>query len=172
MHLAADEVLAHCEVALVLLNEERDEVRWRVHWVGAMALLRMVGHVLDKVDAQRDQALCQRLQIAWQEWNSGHPDHVIFREFIKPERDSLLKEFRSSIHPSGIVPILIENVFIRFTEDEKGDIDRLEILDENLFRPRLEGYGAGEDARDLYRAALDWWGQQLATLRVMPPHEA
>jgi hypothetical protein len=165
MHMAADEVIAHCEEALALLEEECDEVRWRVHWVGAMALLRMIGHVLEKVDAQRDEEFARRLQAAWREWNSDLADHVIFREFIKPERDNLLKEFRSSIHPSGMIPILIENVLVQFTEDENGDIDQLEILDENIFRPRLEGYGAGEDARDLYRTALDWWRKQITLLR-------
>ena len=52
MTAAARKVLADCEVALEMLEEEEDEQRWRVLWAGAMALLRAVGHVLQKVDCQ------------------------------------------------------------------------------------------------------------------------
>ena len=50
MTVAARRVLADCEVVLEMLDAEREEQRWRVLWVGALALLRAVGHVLRKVD--------------------------------------------------------------------------------------------------------------------------
>ena len=46
------EVLEDCRMALTLLEEERDYRRWRVHWAAAVALVRAVGHVLDKVDGK------------------------------------------------------------------------------------------------------------------------
>lgn len=43
MTRAARTVLADCEIALELLEDQEDEGRWRVHWVGAIALIRAVG---------------------------------------------------------------------------------------------------------------------------------
>ena len=43
-------VLEDCRLALQLLEEETDLRRWRLHWVAAVALVRAVGHVLEKVD--------------------------------------------------------------------------------------------------------------------------
>ena len=41
-------VLDDCRLALQLLEEETDPQRWRIHWVAALALVRAVGHVLDR----------------------------------------------------------------------------------------------------------------------------
>lgn len=167
MSLSAEEVLKHCKVALVLLEEEQDETRWNVHWVGAMSLIRAVGHVLDKVDGAKDPRLRSRVDVAFAAWKSKDPSHAIFRDFIEPERNSVLKEFRSSIHPTGIVRLVIEGIKIRFSEDSDGNVQGVQIVDGNLYRPRLEGYGKGEDARDLYEAAIGWWETQLARLSIL-----
>jgi hypothetical protein len=45
-------VLEDCKLALQLLENETDLRRWRLHWVSAIALIRAVGHVLDKVDGK------------------------------------------------------------------------------------------------------------------------
>ena len=39
-------------------------------------------------------------------------------------------------------------------------------LDENLFRPVTGGFGAGEDARDVYRGAIEWWDAELSRLEA------
>lgn len=49
---AARKVLEDCKAALDMLDEEGDEQRWRVLWAGAMALVRAVGHVLQKIDGE------------------------------------------------------------------------------------------------------------------------
>ncbi|MEO7603041.1 MAG: hypothetical protein ABIS39_07250 [Sphingomicrobium sp.] len=160
--MRVEEVLEHCEVALGLLEDERDTLKWNVHWVGAIALIRMVGHAL----LQEKERFGEKLPRAWADWNSENSEHRVFREFIKLERDTLLKEAQSSIHPSGIIPLITQDLFIRFTKDETGNIDQLEILEENIFRPRLDGFMAGEDARGIYRQALNWWRAQLSKLET------
>ena len=37
-------------------------------------------------------------------------------------------------------------------------------LDKNIYRPILDGYSEGNDARDVYREALDWWDNELSLI--------
>lgn len=41
------------------------------------------------------------------------------------------------------------------------------VLDENLFRPVTEGFGVGEDARDVYGEAITWWDEELTRLEAV-----
>lgn len=34
-------------------------------------------------------------------------------------------------------------------------------LYENLFKPMVDGFGQGENARDVYRDAIKWWEHEL-----------
>ena len=162
--LAASKVLRLCKVSLELLQEETDEVRWNVHWFGAVSLLRAVGHVLVKVDGPKSAKLRNRLDDAYSDWKSTNPNHAIFRDFIDSERNNLLKEFRSSVHPNHVTRLVIEDVKFRYWANTDGSASDIHLLDENLFRPVLGGYGQGEDARDIYEAAIGWWQAQLNLL--------
>jgi hypothetical protein len=62
----ASQVLADCRTALQLLEEEKDLQRWRIHWVAALALVRAVGHVLDKMDGSDAAAA----RAAYKNWKS------------------------------------------------------------------------------------------------------
>ena len=140
-----------------LLEDERDERRWRVLWVGALALLRAVGHVLWKVDGRTPQAR-EALHAAYKNWKARHPEHLVFLEFIDKERNKTIKEYRLSVLDSTEVAVVV------------GDLDAgyvTETLDENLFRPVTEGFGVGEDARDVYRQAIKWWDEQLTRLEAV-----
>lgn len=72
MMTRAQTVLDDCRVALQLLEEEKDLQRWRVHWVAALALVRAVGHVLDKVDGA-DPAIGAAAREAYKRWKSRAP---------------------------------------------------------------------------------------------------
>jgi len=154
--LEARMVLADCEAALEMLEDERDEQRWRVLWVGALALVRAVGHVLWKVDARIPEAR-EAIKAAYGSWKSKQPEHLIFREFIERERNNILKEYRMNVLDSSEVVVVVGDSEAGYTTD---------ILDENLSRPMVEGFGVGEDARDVYRAALKWWDEQLTRLEA------
>jgi hypothetical protein len=154
----ARRVLADCEAALEMLEDERDEQRWRVLWVGALALVRAVGHVLGNVDGRIPEAR-DAIKAAYGSWKSKQrPEHLVFREFIDRERNNILKEYRMNVLDSSEVAVVAGDSEAGYTTDT---------LDENLYRPTEEGFGVGEDARDVYREAIGWWDEQLARLEAV-----
>ena len=146
---AARIVLADCVLAHKLLDEETDEKLWRVHWVGALSLIRAVGNVLEKIDGT-DPIYRKISNAMFRAWlNEMNPEHQIFRDFIKHERDLMLKEYSTSVNLDSIVPLLVLPV------------DVVSPTDQNIFRPMESGPWAGEDARDIYQLAIEWWVVQL-----------
>ena len=117
MTAVARRVLGDCEAALETLEEERNERRWRVLWVGAMALLRAVGHVLRKVDGEvlRQGAA---IDAAYQGWTDLRPEHAVFRDFIEDERNNILKEYRLNI--VGSVEVSVAAVVVDPDERRKA----------------------------------------------------
>jgi hypothetical protein len=66
----------------------------RLRWVAVITLLRAVGHALDSVDVRRSPAMKASAKDAWNRWRQSPFEHLIFHEFIKRERDVVLKEYR------------------------------------------------------------------------------
>lgn len=154
MTVAARRVLGDCEAVLAMLEDERDEQRWRVLWVGALALLRAVGHVLWNVDGRIPQAR-EAIKAAYGSWKAEQPEHLVFREFIERQRNNILKMYRMNVLDSSEVPVVVRDSNAGYITD---------VFAENLFRPVEEGFGAGEDARDVYREAIRWWKAELSRL--------
>lgn len=164
MTLSARAVLADVRLALDMLQAEHDRDRWRVHWAGGAALLRAVGHVLLNVDQKADARLASVADAAHQRWRSADPAHAVYREFILEERNNILKEYRSKVHPLDNVPVAIRLTLVHPETGEVRYVDKVADLDENLFRPLVEGYGEGEDARDVFEEAIDWWERELTAI--------
>jgi hypothetical protein len=163
MTYAAREVLDDCRLALAMLEEETDLARWRVHWTGAVALLRAVGHVLDKVDGE--DPLTKRLASqAFKRWKGSAPEHEIFREFIEPERNSVLKEYRFRHHPLDEVQMAVGYTLQNPVTGETVQLGDVLPLGDNIYRPFLEGWREGDDARDVLSEAIDWWEAELSAL--------
>lgn len=147
-----------------MLEEEVDLQRWRIHWAAAVALIRAVGHVLDKVDG-RDQCIKKVASDAFKRWKSDEPEHSIFREFINRERNNLLKEYSSEVYP-------LDEMLIAFTSTELIANQVLPVaamadtfaLGDNTYRPMVDGPWAGDDARDVLELAVSWWEQELALI--------
>lgn len=72
----------------------------RLRWITAITILRAVGHTLLNIDASRSQALRSEIDSAWKRWKSDSFQHLIFHEFIKKERNTILKEYRTSLFAS------------------------------------------------------------------------
>lgn len=164
MTRAARDVLSNCHVALDMLLSESDPDRWRVHWAGGVALLRAVGHILLNVDQPANADLAAIATAAHRRWRSDDPAHAVYREFILEERNNILKEYRSKVHPLAEVPVVIR---LTLMDPETGEISYLDQpadFDENLFRPLVDGYGEGEDARDVFEEALGWWERELSAI--------
>ncbi|MFL6725883.1 MAG: hypothetical protein ACJ8FS_05145 [Sphingomicrobium sp.] len=98
---------------------------------------------------------------AFQRWKSDDPEHEIFREFIEPERNNILKEYRFRHHPLDEVPVAVELTLCSLTNAEMRHHAEIFELGDNVYRPMLDGYREGDDARDVLEEALDWWERQL-----------
>ena len=158
------EALEDCRLALTMLEEETDLRRWRLIWFGAITLARSVGHVLDKVDAKLDAELNKLSQEAYRRWNSTAPEHEIFREFIDKERNTIVKEYQFNIHPSEEVHVAIMGTYRPVSGgDEIQEADVFPIGD-NIYRPILDGYREGDDARDVLSDAIGWWETELQSI--------
>lgn len=163
MTRTAREVLADCEIALEMLEGEQDLARWRVHWAAALALVRAVGHVLQKVDGAEPRVRKQ-IDIAYRRWKSQRKKHAIFWEFIEEERNNLLKEYRFNLHPLDHVDVAVTMTVQNPKTGGISQIPHVVPIGENIYRPILDGYSEGNDARDVYREALDWWNAELTAI--------
>jgi hypothetical protein len=161
MTARARKVLDDCRVALQLLEEETDLQRWRIHWVAALALVRAVGHVLEKVDGA-DAAISGIANAAYKRWKSTAPEHEIFRQFIERERNIMLKEYEFNTHPLEEVRVLVQTQVQRVSDGRPGELSGVFPIGDNIYRPLLDGFREGDDARDVLSDAIDWWESELS----------
>ncbi len=157
MTTAARRVLDDCKFILAKLEDEKDDQQWRIHWVAVVTLLRAVGHVLTKVDGQREAVRLASDRL-YRDWKSNDPAHEIFREFIEKERNNIVKEYEIGI-TEGPVPVVLG-----FVDPATGRSSgyKLEPIDENIYRPMKDGFYEGEDGRTLVELAVEWWEKQLS----------
>src|SRR5262249_38120102 len=86
--------LADCEDALADLGENPTGSAWRRHWVAAVVLLRTVGHVLEKVDADTNPKLKATIEAEWEKLKASKPNPTIFWEFIERQRNQIVKQYQ------------------------------------------------------------------------------
>src|SRR3990170_5538825 len=73
------------------IDDEHPE--WRFSWIAGVALLRTIGHVLDKVDAKVSQRHENAIRSTWNGWKNDRTTHWIFWEFVEDERNNVLKSY-------------------------------------------------------------------------------
>ena len=101
-----------------------------------------------------DPALRTSSNAAFRQWKDNSCDHVIFTEFIEKSRNLILKEYEFQIDQRDNIALVVSD-----------GVDAESIcIEDNLFRPLADGYGAGEDGRDVYATAMDWWEEQLSAI--------
>ena len=159
------EVLQDCEIALAMLEDEQDFHRWRVLWAGSVALVRAVGHVLHKVDSSAP-GYAPIINDLFATWKADRKTHAIFWDFIEAERNNILKQYHFNMHPLEEVDVAVVLTLQHPGTGETHQVQDVVPLGENIYRPLLDGYGDGEDARDVYKEAIDWWDHQLSTIEA------
>ena len=165
MTKVARQVFADCTLALEMLEAEQDLTRWRVHWAGALALLRAIGHVLRKVDGA-DLKVGRQIDFAYSRWKSQRAENAIFWEFIDQERNNILKEYQFNLHPLEHVDVAVVMTVQQPETGELRQVPNVVPIGENIYRPVLDGYGEGNDARDVYQEALGWWDAELTAIEA------
>ena len=118
---------------------------------------------MDKVDGS-DQEVKAVSKARFKVWKSDLDEHSIFREFIEKERNTLLKEYEFNVHPLEEVSIALRMTAMPIGDGELVEIDHLFQLEENIYRPLIDGPWAGDDARDVLQEAIKWWGQELSSI--------
>ena len=160
MTYKARQVLEDCELALEFLEQSTNDQIWRIHWFAAVALVRTVGDVLDKVDG-RNPIYTKSIKSAYQIWKADQDSNKIFWCFIKEQRDKLIHEYDSDAHPSHSASIVLEFDLVSLADGTKTRHGTAIELEENIYRPMLAGPWEGDDARDVLREAIDWWSIEL-----------
>jgi len=106
----------------------------RIIWIAGITLVRSVGHILQKHDAVVHPTIAQPLKGFWAAWQN----EIIFKKFIEPERNVLLKELGTAF----------ETEFI-----SEGLRFQIDLGDLGLQSP----IGALE-------LSVAWWGQKISDL--------
>jgi hypothetical protein len=167
----ARETLGWCRHGHQKMRSNPTGQDWVLIWAGTIALLRAVGHVLEKEDATSDARLKKVQRSWWRDLNTTKPNPTIFWEFIDRDRNLLLKEAELTVGHSAEVfygqhrpqtharPQTHEQIV---PEPLPYLIDHLEPPPRAIYTYQLNsGCFAGQDPRDLVRDAIEWWEKQL-----------
>jgi hypothetical protein len=91
--MRARDVLEDCKLALKDFEAAGPTPYWRTRWIGLVALLRSVGHVLDKIDGAQTPQWRKAVDEAWDRAKGTKPDPRVLWEFIEAERNNVLKVY-------------------------------------------------------------------------------
>src|SRR2546426_8009511 len=157
-------VLADCEGAVTDLTGPGVGAKWSRRWVALVALLRAVGHVLDKVDGQRSRDIRRVVDDEYRKLKDLKPEPHIFWGFIEDERNLVLKEYRfRGVHVSGFNVTSVTGASLKtgqqftLTREGGGDLN-LHVFDEGPF--------AGRNHLDVATEAIRWWRSYLDQIDV------
>lgn len=149
-------VLRDCEAALDDLRVGASGLRWTTRWVAAVALLRAVGHVLDKVDAQTAGPIGDAVRYEYAALKATKPDPAIFWEFIERERNNILKVYQFAAKQNVTLrpaTVCVDRKTGEARSDASGSTEYQHVMSSGPF--------AGRDPRDLVGEAIGWWRQYL-----------
>lgn len=156
----ARDVLEDCRMAHhELLQQDLSGRLWRIRWVNCLTLLRVVGHVLRKVDAGNSESMKMAISEWWENLkaqnDSRTEDDRIFHDFIEEFRNNALKEYRVG---AGQVVIRGRAAFALSGQNQPPVGHPLPDLHEY---PVRGGVFDGRDQRGLVMQAIDWWEKQI-----------
>ena len=144
------EVIQACEHAT-------DEPTFRTYWFCSIAMLRAVGHVLQKYDARSDSRVTTMVAELWSRWRSEPESRRIFFDFLETERNQSLKEYEFSFYSGNhTVPVVVHAHELAVFGELATDI----------YRPIESGPYAGVDARDVLTEVREWWDKQLQQVEL------
>jgi hypothetical protein len=161
----ARRVLADCRWALSLYSRDLSGEPLRVAWVSILTLLRAVGHVLDKVDAQHDQDVRRTVDHFWQSLKSTKPEPKIYWEFIESERNTILKQyafgfsrtFQVSISQQASVIVELRGDMLEAEQQPKQNLPDVRSL-------IVDGPFKGRSEKEVAEEAVEWWEEVLTEI--------
>ena len=165
---AAREVLARAEYMLTELRDDPQGIEWEAKLSASLALLRSVGHVLDKADGQREQCLRQPINSWWRKIKAGKANRnpQIFWGFIDEERNLILKYGELRTGESTMVAIVGVQMTALVGGQSPAPSPSPQQSPSATHSYRMIGGSsfAGRDPRDLIEEAIKWWRSELDTI--------
>lgn len=132
---------------------------FRASWFTVVGLLRAVGHVLAKVDAESSEAMRIAVQQTWAQLSASRPEPVIFWGFIDTERNRFLKSYEHGISRTLKVPTLLPGIYM--TSDRAKSRGSQLNPGTKLKSVISTGPFAGQSERTIAWQAHDWWEHYL-----------
>src|SRR5437667_12643868 len=162
--LRARVVIDDCRVAIETLDECEFGPEWRRSWVTVVALLRAVGHVLQKVDARTDARMAEVIRQQYESLKRSKPEPAIYWAFIEGERNNVRKEYQfsgrhaSSTTSASSMSLAVGNgQIVTVTRDPPGEL-HMHVFNEGPF--------VGRHQVAVAKAALAWWESYLAEVET------
>jgi hypothetical protein len=126
----------------------------QARYIAIVSMLRSIGHVFRKVDCDTPA------KRAWadDQWSSHWNGETIFREFIEPNRNALLKEFRGGLtlrSPGMSSPAFVANPGHPEGCSTVVDFDAVECRDSQ-----------GRLVLPLFKSAVSFWDRMLKCAEV------
>jgi len=132
---------------------------WRRQLAALLTLLRAIGHVVHKVDAQNDPKLRPAVEAWWTALNADKASHPLFWEFIERERNSFIKEYETAARQ-----VVVGHVgLVRY--DSATDSYSSGPYVPPKYTPKLAaGHFSGRDLQQAAAEAIEWWELQLSNI--------
>jgi hypothetical protein len=150
-------VLADCEAALDDLAVF-DQSALRRRWVAVVALLRAVGHVLDKVDGARSRPIRTVVDQKFRELKMTKPEPAVFWSFIEDERNSVLKTYEFGVRSE--ITIAVGRAAFR-VDEQGGKAVEVPFTPTRVEFLLQDGPFAGQNPVAVVRQAIQFWGDYL-----------
>jgi hypothetical protein len=169
---AARDVLARCDYLFGELQANPMGIAWEAKFSATLALLRSVGHVLDKVDGEASPAARTEIDRWWAKIKSTQPkrgvtkpEPEIFWDFIEGERNLILKEGQLRAGQSAMVELvgaaaIMEVRGFGFSISDPPEPPKQSPKASYTYHMN-DGPFRGRDPRDLIAEAVEWWRDQL-----------
>ena len=154
--LRARHVLNDAVRALELLEATNDMRDARIQYFALVALLRAVGHVLDKADGGKNERVKAASNARFAEMKADRESCPLFFEFIEAERNLILKEYNPLGEMCSPTPVLIAS-------DGSVRLPDAQPFPMFIFE---SGRFNGQDGRDLAAEAIAFWDEYLGDIEL------
>lgn len=152
-------VLQDLNRAIKRHSDQLQSENFRVSWFAVTGLLRAVGHVLVKVDAETSISLKRAIEEKWQALGQTKPEPAIFWHFIDLERNRFLKNYEHSISRTLTIPGPdLETIVVDCANSRGGGSSSPGI---ELVSQIADGPYVGRREREVAWEAYDWWKRYL-----------
>jgi hypothetical protein len=169
MTTTARRVLEDAKVAILAHSDHLTGPSFRASWFSIVGLLRSVGHVLAKVDAEADPALARLVAQAWTRIQSTKPEPKIFWGFIESERNRFLKNYEHGITRLKVFHTTEGGQALVLDIANSGKLVQMGTLrsapphvpDRGILSVLSDGPFAGRPEREVALEAVAWWDAYL-----------